>query len=75
MTAEAEHFIKQFATLPDSSKHEVLAELLRLCNQVNTRSSNTADLFHRALCCAASSRFASSSFSIWMVRNSISGIS
>lgn len=35
MTAEAKHLIEEFGALPDPSKREVLAELLRLSRNLD----------------------------------------
>jgi hypothetical protein len=34
MTAEAKHLLKEFGALPDPSKREVLAELLRIARDL-----------------------------------------
>lgn len=35
MTTEAKHLIEEFGTLPESSKREVLAELLRISRHLD----------------------------------------
>ena len=48
MTAEAKHLIEEFEALPDATKQEVLAELLRLANDSDYGDITDDELRHAA---------------------------
>lgn len=53
MTAEAKHLIEEFEALPDATKQRVLAELLRIANDIEY-----PELTDNDLCAVASETFA-----------------
>jgi hypothetical protein len=48
MTADAKHLIEEFEALPDATKQEVLAELLRIANDIDYGDITDEELRHAA---------------------------